>query len=258
MPDRPVTAPAPNDADPRPSSALVPKKPLLMRFGKWVQPRINALIARSSRVGDRPVYDTREFPWVARLEENWEVIEEEVAAVLGDLERIPPLATISPDHRRIAPPRKWRSFFLIGYRYRAEENCRRCPRTTELVSGIPGLNSAFFSILEPGTHIPLHTGVTKLIMTCHLGIRVPREADKCWMDVAGQVLNWQAGRAIVFDDTFIHEVRNDTAETRVVLLIQFRRPAGPLGRLVGSLFLEGVRRSRFVQDARRGVRDWKG
>ena len=52
-------------------------------------------------------------------------------------------------------------------------------------------------------------------------------------------------------------MRNDSEETRIVLLVQFKRPVGPVGWVVGNLFLEGVRRSRFVQDARAGVERWR-
>ena len=237
--------------------APAPREPLLMRFGdRFIRPLVDKAVARSSRVGNPAIYDPRTFPWIAELEENWDEIAREAAAILQDLDAIPPLAEISPDHRPIAPAGKWRSYFLYGYGYSDAANCRSCPRTTALVERIPGLNSAFFSILVPGTQIPPHTGVTKALLTCHLGIRVPREAERCRMRVADRIVSWRAGEALVFDDTYEHEVANDTDEIRVVLLIQFRRPVDRLGQLVGGLFLWAVKRSRFVQDARRGVRDW--
>jgi aspartyl/asparaginyl beta-hydroxylase (cupin superfamily) len=244
------------DATLPPSSKLIPKKPLIMRFGKWIQPKTNRWIARSSRIPDLPVFKGSDFKWVRMLEDNWEVIRDEAAAVLQDLEKVPPLASISPDHRRIAPAGRWRSFFLVGYRYRDETNCAVCPRTAELVSKVPGLNSAFFSVLVPGTHLPTHTGVSKAFLTCHLGIQIPRESGKCRMRVVDQWVEWEEGKCLVFDDVFEHEVRNDSDETRIVLLVQFKRPVGIIGWIVGNLFLEGVRRSRFVQDARRGVQEW--
>ncbi|WP_116090700.1 aspartyl/asparaginyl beta-hydroxylase domain-containing protein [Sphingomonas crusticola] len=239
-----------------PNAALVPRQPLWMRLGRQLQPMVNRIVANGSQVADRPVHDVRDFPWVAALEDHWIEIQREAAAALHDLETVPPLAEISPDHRDIAPPKKWRSFFLYGYGYREEANIRRCPRTDALLRAVPGLNSAFFSVLAPGTHIPPHVGVTKAIMTCHLGLSVPRDEARCWMRVVDHRLHWQAGRALIFDDTFEHEVANDTNETRVVLLIQFRRPVRASGRVIGGLFLWAVRRSRFVQDARRSVRDW--
>ena len=238
-------------------SAVVPQLPLLFRIGKRMRHRVSAVIARSSRVGDQAVYDAEAFPWIAELEARWTEIREELTGVLAKQSAIPPLASISPDHRRIAPPGKWKSFFLHGYGYRIEENCRRCPVTASLVAGIPGLNSAFFSILAPGTHIPRHRGVTKAILTAHLGLVVPEEKAACRMQVGDNMLHWEAGKALVFDDTFHHEVWNDSGQVRAILLIQFRRPVGLVGRLVGGLFLTGIRRSRFVQDGRARLGDWE-
>ena len=238
----------------RPARAIPPR---LFKLGKKLRHRVSAVVARSSKVGDRPVYDPGSFPWIADLEARWPEIRDELALVLQRQAAIPPLADLSPDHRRIAPPSKWKSFFLQGYGYRAEENCRRCPVTAEAIGGIPGLNSAFFSILEPGTHIPRHRGVTKAILTAHLGLIVPADRLSCRMQLDEQTLTWEEGRTLVFDDTYHHEVWNDTGELRAVLLLQFRRPVGPLGRLVGGLFLWGIRRSQFVQDARAQMGEWE-
>lgn len=238
-------------------------KPLLAvpepiyRIGKKMRHRVSAIVARSSRVGDRPVFDPTRFGWIAELEARAPAIRRELEAVLAYREAIPPLASISPDHRRIAPPGTWKSFFLHGYGYKVEENCARCPVTSAAVERIPGLNSAFFSILEPGAHIPRHRGVTKAILTAHLGLIVPEPREQCRMTVEQETLLWEEGRTLVFDDTFHHEVWNDTNGLRAVLLIQFRRPVGLMGKLAGEAFLFGVRHSHFVQDARAQIGSWE-
>src|SRR5436305_8031712 len=101
------------NAPPPMEQGKVPPLPPLFRIGKRLRHRISALIARSSTVGDTPVYDPKLFPWVAPLEARWAEIREEVQRLLARDAGIPPLAEISPDHRRIAPPGKWKSFFLI-------------------------------------------------------------------------------------------------------------------------------------------------
>ncbi len=229
----------------------------IYEIGKKVRHHISALVALSSRIGDEPTYAASHFPWIAEIESRWTEIQAELKAVLAREAGIPPLASISPDHRQIAPAGKWKSFFLYGYGYRVDENCRRCPVTTELVERIPGLNSAFFSILAPGTHIPRHRGVTKAILTAHLGLIVPENGRSCRMQVADEFVHWQEGRTLVFDDTYPHEVWNDTKEQRVVLLVQFRRPVGWLGKLVSEAFLSGIRRTPFVQDARAEIGHWE-
>ena len=149
----------------------------------------------------------------------------------------------------------WRSFFLWGYGYAIEDNLAQCPRTAEIVARIPDLNSAFFSILAPGTHIPAHRGVTKGLITCHLGLIVPRDGD-VRMRVDNRMVRWAEGETLVFDDTYDHEVWNDTADTRVVLLIKFERPLKRPGKWFADLFLGIVRRSAFVQEARDNIQTW--
>ena len=52
-------------------------------------------------------------------------------------------------------------------------------------------------------------------------------------------------------------VWNETDEVRVVLLIQFKRPIRLPGKLLGDLFLTGVKHSPFVQEAKRNLYVWK-
>jgi aspartyl/asparaginyl beta-hydroxylase (cupin superfamily) len=242
---------------PEQTAGALPPLPPIYRLGKKLRHRVSAVVARSSKVGDQPVFDPKLFPWIAEVETRWTDIRGELEALLDKREAIPPLADISPDHRRIAPPNKWKSFFLHGYGYRVEENLRRCPKTAAIVARVPGLNSAFFSILDPGAHIPRHRGVTKALLTAHLGLVVPEQGERCRMQLHDRMLTWSEGQTLVFDDTFHHEVSNDTDELRAVLLIQFRRPVGLIGRLVGGLFLFGIRHSRFVQVARKEMGRWE-
>ncbi|TWI56717.1 beta-hydroxylase [Pseudomonas duriflava] len=232
------------------------KRSALYRTGKKLRPALNRYLAKNSLIGDLPVFDKHLFPWTAELEKSWPAIRAEVDQLLSKGTAIPALRDISPDHRRIAEGSTWKSYFLWGYGYQIEENCRRCPETAKALAVVPGLNSAFFSILTPGAHIPKHTGVTKRIMTCHLGLMTPTPNERCRIQVGSETVAWHDGECIVFDDTYPHEVWNDTDGTRVVLLIQFKRPLRLPGRLLGDLFLGAVRRSPFVQEARKNLAAW--
>lgn len=242
---------------PTPGSAMRAERgrPLIISLGKHFRGFFDRLIASSSLVSNAPVLDVRDFGWTAMLRENWQAIREEATAVALRGNAAPSLSTISPDHRSIAEVNKWRSFFIWGYGYRIDENADRCPKTSALVERIPGLNSAFFSILAPGTHIPDHRGVTKGLITCHLGLVVPRDGD-VRMRVHDRIVRWSEGQTLVFDDTYQHEVWNDTEGTRVVLLIQFERPLRNPGKWIADTFLRIVRRSAFVQEARDNIQTW--
>lgn len=77
------------------------------------------------------------------------------------------------------------------------------------------------------------------------------------MLVASETLHWADGQALVFDDTYPHEIWNDTDEVRIVLLLQFRRPMARVAGWIADLFLSLIRRSAFVRDARRDLARWQ-
>jgi ornithine lipid ester-linked acyl 2-hydroxylase len=242
---------------PSPPHAANDGRPLIIRMGKRLRGTINRLSTAQSIIPTEPVLRPDFFDWTERLANNWQTIAGEAAAILRHRDAVPPLRDISPDHARIAGDGNWCSFFLIGYGYEVPENCARAPETAALVRDIPDLNSAFFSILEPGATIPRHRGVTRGLVTCHLGLIVPDQAQQCVMQVEDTELFWEAGKWLVFDDSCFHEVHNRTDQRRVILLVQVKRPMRLLGRITNDLALWGIRRSPFVQDARRNLGMWE-
>ena len=228
----------------------------LVRYGKRLRKPTNRILVKYSKVGDPPVYPAYTFDWQKDIEANWQAIRDEALAVLSHRSAVPVLREVSPDHDRIAVDEKWQSYFLWGYGYRMHMNCDRCPQTAKIVERIPGLRSAFFSIHAPHLHIPRHKGVTKGMLTCHLGLAVPKERSRCRMMVEDQELIWEEGKSFVFDDTYHHEVWNDTDDDRVILLVQFDRPLRFPGNLLYKAFMRGIRWSPFVQDAKRNVLKW--
>lgn len=237
------------------AETVEPPRPWVINVGKRLRPWVDRQVARSSTIPNAPVLDGGDFAFAPLLRNNWQAIRDEACAIAAVPDAVPALDEISPDHQGIAPAGKWRSFFLYGYGYPVAENLARCPRTAAIVEQIPDLNSAFFSILKPGTHIPDHRGVTKGLVTCHLGLQVPRSGD-CRMRVDDQIVRWKEGELLFFDDTYRHEVWNDSDEVRVILLIQVKRPARFPGKLVGDLFLWGVKQTPFVQEARENIAKW--
>ena len=234
-----------------------PPRPRIVRFGKKARLWVNRVVSRYSKVPLDPVLDSASFPWLRGIEAATPAIRAEADHILRHLAAIPPMNQMSPDHQRIAGDGGWRSFFLVGYGYRIEANCARCPDTVKALEQVPGLVTALFSILEPGMHVDRHKGVSRGILIAHLGLRVPTEARRCRMDVDGHEMIWREGKTFVFDDTYPHEVWNDTNEPRVILLIQFRRPMRLIGRVVAGLFIWAVKRSPYIQDARGNVDHWE-
>lgn len=226
-----------------------PKRGPAIRFGKRLRGPFNRMIARSSRVPVTPFIDSALFPWTKALEAGWADMRAELDAVIAGGGDILPLAKVSPDHHRVAKDGKWKSFVFEAYGYHVPPNRASCPRTAALLDQVPGLVLAMFSIMEPGTHVPLHKGVSKALINGHFALDVP-EGD-CRIEVGGEVRGWTEGRLMLLDDTFSHQVWNNTDKNRVVLLMQIRRPVGPVARLLGDALLAVVRRTGYIQDPRR-------
>ena len=97
-----------------------------------------------------------------------------------------------------------------------------CPNTYRLLRNIPFIFSwACFSKLSPYTNIPPHRGETNINLTCHLGIK---NLDNCHLLVDNKKKKWTKGKCIVFDDTFLHEVKNNNSKERIVLAFDFLNP----------------------------------
>ena len=62
---------------------------------------------------------------------------------------------VSQDQMRIAKGDNWRTFILFGFGAKLEKNCRHAPVTAALLEKVPNLQTAWFSILEPGYLTPI-------------------------------------------------------------------------------------------------------
>ena len=190
---------------------------------RWLW-RCERLLHNSSLVGNPVFFEPKMFPWTAHLEESWRVIREELEEVLKHRDALPNFQDISPDQHRLSQDDRWKTFFFYAYGLKARSNCRRCPRTAALLAQIPGMKTAFFSILSPGKHIPAHRGPYKGVIRCHLGLVVPEPRERCRIRVGDQIASWEEGKSLVFDDTYEHEVWNETDGYRAVLFLDIVRP----------------------------------
>ena len=50
----------------------------------------------------------------------------------------------------------------------------------------------------------------------HLALSTP-DSEKCYIDVDGQHNSWRDGESVIFDETSVHEARNDTEKARLIL-----------------------------------------
>ncbi|MFC0217798.1 aspartyl/asparaginyl beta-hydroxylase domain-containing protein [Pseudochelatococcus lubricantis] len=226
---------------------------VLMGIVAWAE-RLNL---RYSRVGNPPVYDNATFPWVADIEREWHLIRHELDAVLERQSELPSFQDISADVKTISTDSRWKTFFLTGYGLKSEQNIAACPQTWRIVQKIPGLKTAMFSIFEPGKHLPPHRGPYNGVLRLHLGLIVPEPRDKLAIRVDDQVLHWEEGKALVFDDAYKHEAWNHTDRTRVVLFVDFVKPLRFPASLINWLLLNVAVFTPFIREGLDNHKAWE-
>lgn len=226
--------------------------------GQQVMSGLEWWLLRSSEIPTTPFLDAAAFPWAGTLAGRWREIRAELDQVLGRREELPNFQDILRDVAPISRDDRWKTYFFTAYGYRSEVNCARCPATTAALAGIPGLVTAFFSILAPGKHIPPHRGPYRGVVRCHLGLMVPDPPQSCGISVGGQVRHWRQGEAMFFDDGYEHFAWNDSDRTRAVLFLDIVRPLRPPAAGVNRALLKAISASPFLRDAKRRHQVWEG
>jgi aspartyl/asparaginyl beta-hydroxylase (cupin superfamily) len=167
-----------------------------------------------------PWHDAASLPWIAEIERAAPEIRRELDALVAD-----PQAGFFPyeDPYTLELGWKgWNTYSLYRKGKRHPRNSARCPETMRALACTPhGPRQAMFTKLSPGAHITPHTGGVNVVLTCHLGLIIP---EGCSIRVGDETRGWTPGRCMVFDDSFIHEAKNEGTETRIVLLWDIWHP----------------------------------
>jgi hypothetical protein len=174
-------------------------------------------------------FDPADFRGMAELEAQTDAVRDEFLALAesnsGDLSSS--LAGLHGDEKDGERAGKWSMIPLMRNGRVVERFADACPRTMELARGLdlPRLSlispSLYFSVLEPGSRIAPHVGLTNARLIVHLPLIVP---DHCGFRVGGETRAWEVGKAMVFDDMTSHEAWNDSDRIRVVLIADVWRP----------------------------------
>lgn len=220
---------------------------------KFVE-KTNILFAKN---GNPSIYDKKTFPWVAEIEKEWKTIRSELDKVMERREELPSFHEIMPEVKTITTDNLWKTFFLAGYGLESDENAKRCPETIRILKNIPGMKTAFYSILAPKKHIPAHKGPYNGVLRYHLGLIVPEPKEKCRIRVVDKITHWDEGDSIIFDDTFEHEVWNDTDGFRAVLFVDFVRPVYFPFNLLNEFLINAASFAPLIKEAEVRHKDWE-
>ncbi len=213
-----------------------------------VIPVTELLITWFAPNGRNALHATEDFPWVKELEDNWMVMAEELDGVLhlNAEDCLPSMADFLFYRSKMTQTLKnWKvyPFYFFGHRF--ETNRARCPKTVELISRVPNMTGAMFSILNGHQRIYPHRGFIKGVIRLHVGLKVPKPEESCTFSIAGKTIHWREGGSFMFDQVYQHEAWNDSDDVRVVLLLDVLRPLPPwlhrlntwTARLAGTSFI---------------------
>ena len=210
--------------------------------------------------------DLSEYPELSILVQNYPVIRAECEQLIASPMRIPGMEELTSYTSGGIHQIAWKSFMFKSGTF-IEENCALAPKTAALLRGIPGVYTAFFSVLEPHQHIKAHWGYWKGFVRYHLGVVIPdnNRDRKCWIRInpqaqartgdreaiaQGEKYYWREGEAVLFDDTFLHEAANESDSVRVVLFLDVaRKMVWPLA-LLNRLFLWIAHQDKSVREIR--------
>jgi beta-hydroxylase len=210
-----------------------------------------------AKLGNPPVYDNATFPWAKEVEAAYPQIRAELDRVLVRQSELPTFQDISTDVKTISTDSGWKTFFLLGFGVKSEQNIAQCPETWRAVQKIPGLKTAMFSIFEPGKHLPAHRGPYNGVLRLHVGMIVPEPADKLAIRVKDQICHWQEGKALIFDDAYEHEAWNHTDKTRVVLFVDFDKPLKFPARFVNWALMNLAVFTPFIREGLDNHKEWE-
>ncbi len=207
---------------------------------------LEGFFAAYSKLPNQEFFDNGAFPWVPAIEADWRAVRAELDALMPFVTHMPNFQDLSKDVRYISQDDGWKTYFFYAYGLKGRRNCRRCPATTKLIKRIPGMKTAFFSILAPGKRLREHRGPYKGVLRLHLALLIPEPAENCGIRVRSETRHWQEGKILIFDDTIVHEAWNQTDKPRVVLFVDVMRPMRFPANLVNAILVWIIALSPFV------------
>lgn len=188
----------------------------------------------------QPIIDAHQFKELDILRDNWEVIRDEALSLQEkcDLDAInkPGEAAYYDVGFRTFHKYGWRKFYLKWYGSYTHESAKKfCPKTSELLSKINNINGAMFAYMPANSELTRHLDPVACSLRYHLGLATPNSSE-CYINVDGNDYAWQDGKDLLFDETYLHYVKNNTNDSRLILMCDFERPTNILGKVINFFY----------------------
>lgn len=172
---------------------------------------------------DYPVHNTLDYHWTQSFRDNWKAI---LGEYNGYTRPTPSYKSIDPLHSSCNTAGRWDVLLLRSYNQDTIVS-KDFPLTMSFINQAP-CTLAFFSILNPYSHLDYHIGVYKGVLRYHIALEVPQDFEKCFLDIQDAEnktsrLHWKEGQDMMFDDLFRHRVQNNTSQRRIILFMDIKR-----------------------------------
>lgn len=190
------------------------------------------------------------FPFLPEVLAKTDVLVRETEQLLTQEATIPTfqhIAQLSEERRKTVVDNNWKNLVLFLNGERIAVNCELCPGITAVLEeDIPGVRTALLSILHGKTKIAEHRGEQNGLLRLHVPIMVPG-GGTCGLSVDGEVRNWSAEKAMVFDHSFPHFAWNDSDEIRVILIVDFDRDLQFPWSSINQLAIKTLAKTQYFQ-----------
>jgi hypothetical protein len=180
--------------------------------------RNNAGVRRRGPLAANPL-PTADLPWVAHLVSAHGDIRGEWERFVGVGGRLPLIDEVLGEPQ--GSDGSWRAGLLVSRGRPCGPVASSFPLTTAVLSRVPGLRSALWSVLDPGAELAAHEGPNAGVLRFHLGVDC---GESSALLVDGLEVPYRDGVAVLFDDTVRHSAWNHGDRPRVTLFCEVLRP----------------------------------
>jgi beta-hydroxylase len=192
-----------------------------------------------------PWMDVAELGFDPLVKAAFPTLRREASQFIRGEVRAPYYGTDNIDNAALAPTQGFRNWNLVEYFEKVPANCRQFPETTALIEEIAKhitITHAGFLILEAGAQLWAHADGLAWGISYQYGLIVP---ENCWLKVLDKKHQHAEGRAIAFNDSYLHSAANDSKEMRVLFLVtcanpHFSRAEQESLRLISDILPDGA------------------
>lgn len=189
--------------------------------------------------GRKPILNLNDFKELEAIQKNWKKIKREAQKLYEKKYFEQTKDKDSDSHYDIGfrtfYKYGWGKFYIKWYGYTHSSARKLCPETVKILEKVPSINGALISVLPPGAKLTRHLDPIACSLRYHLALDTPN-SNKCYINVDGTSYSWRDGKALLFDETYLHYAKNDTKDKRLILMCDVDRPVNFLGGVFNALY----------------------